>query len=29
MRNKFRACDRTFDEIENYNGFGYRWRKPS
>jgi two-component system, OmpR family, response regulator ChvI len=29
IRNKFRACDPTFDEIENYNGFGYCWRKPS
>jgi hypothetical protein len=28
-RNKFRACDSTFNEIENYNGFGYCWRKPS
>jgi two-component system, OmpR family, response regulator ChvI len=28
IRNKFRACDPTFDEIENYNGFGYCWRKP-
>ena len=28
IRNKFRACDPAFDEIENYNGFGYRWRKP-
>jgi hypothetical protein len=23
IRNKFRACDPTFDEIENYTGFGY------
>jgi len=29
IRNKFRACDPTFDEIENYTGFGYSWRKPS
>jgi two-component system response regulator ChvI len=29
IRNKFRACDSAFDEIENYNGFGYCWRKPS
>ena len=29
IRNKFRACDPTFDEIENYNGFGYCWRKPA
>jgi two-component system response regulator ChvI len=29
IRNKFRACDPAFDEIENYNGFGYCWRKPS
>ena len=29
IRNKFRACDPAFDEIENYNGFGYGWRKPS
>jgi two-component system, OmpR family, response regulator ChvI len=28
IRNKFRACDPTFDEIENYNGFGYCWNKP-
>ena len=28
IRNKFRACDPAFDEIENYNGFGYCWRKP-
>jgi two-component system response regulator ChvI len=27
IRNKFRACDPTFDEIENYSGFGYGWRK--
>ena len=29
IRNKFRACDLAFDEIENYTGFGYCWRKPS
>ncbi len=29
IRNKFRACDAAFDEIENYTGFGYGWRKPS
>ena len=29
IRNKFRACDPTFDEIQNYTGFGYCWRKPS
>jgi len=28
IRNKFRACDPTFDEIENYTGFGYCWRRP-
>jgi len=28
IRNRFRACDPTFDEIENYTGFGYCWRKP-
>jgi two-component system, OmpR family, response regulator ChvI len=28
IRNKFRACAPAFDEIENYNGFGYCWRKP-
>jgi len=29
IRNKFRAHDPSFDEIENYSGFGYCWRKPS
>ena len=29
IRSKFRACDPAFDEIENYTGFGYCWRKPS
>ena len=28
IRNKFRAIDAAFDEIENYNGFGYCWREP-
>ena len=28
LRNKFRAVDPSFDEIETYVGFGYRWRKP-
>jgi two-component system response regulator ChvI len=28
IRNKFRACDPVFDEIENYTGFGYCWKKP-
>jgi two-component system, OmpR family, response regulator ChvI len=28
IRNKFRACDPAFDEIENYTGVGYCWRKP-
>lgn len=28
IRNKFRGLDPTFDGIENYTGFGYRWRKP-
>ena len=27
IRNKFRSFDPTFDEIENYSGFGYCWRK--
>jgi two-component system response regulator ChvI len=27
IRNKFRECDTVFAEIENYNGFGYRWGK--
>jgi len=26
IRNKFRALDMQFEEIENYPGFGYRWR---
>ena len=29
IRNKFRALDPAFGEIENYTGFGYCWRKPS
>ena len=29
IRNKFRDLDSTFDEIENYTGFGYRWKKPA
>ena len=28
IRNKFRTFDSAFDEIENYTGFGYGWRKP-
>jgi two-component system response regulator ChvI len=28
IRSKFRACHPAFDEIENYSGFGYGWRKP-
>jgi two-component system response regulator ChvI len=28
IRNKFRSFDPTFDEIKNYNGFGYCWKKP-
>ena len=28
IRNKFRNLDPTFHEIENYNGFGYCWKKP-
>jgi two-component system, OmpR family, response regulator ChvI len=28
IRNKFRSLDPTFDEIGNYNGFGYCWKKP-
>ena len=28
IRQKFSACDSAFDEIENYTGFGYCWRKP-
>jgi two-component system, OmpR family, response regulator ChvI len=29
IRNKFRAGDAAFDEIENYTGFGYCWRRPA
>ena len=29
IRNKFRALDPAFDEIESYTGFGYCWRKPT
>jgi two-component system response regulator ChvI len=29
IRNRFRALDPTFDKIENYQGFGYCWRKPA
>ena len=28
IRQKFRACDPTFDEIENSPAVGYRWGKP-
>ena len=28
IRNKFRSLDPAFDKIENYNGFGYCWKKP-
>ena len=28
IRNKFRAVDPAFGEIESYTGFGYCWRKP-
>lgn len=28
IRQKFKAIDEGFDEIENYPGFGYRWRLP-
>jgi two-component system response regulator ChvI len=28
IRNKFRALDPTFSEIENYQSFGYCWGKP-
>ena len=29
IRNKFCDLDPTFDEIENYAGFGYCWKKPA
>jgi len=28
-RSRFGALDPTFDEIENYQGFGYCWKKPA
>jgi two-component system, OmpR family, response regulator ChvI len=28
LRNKFRAFDPAFEEIQNYTGFGYGWCKP-
>jgi two-component system response regulator ChvI len=28
IRNKFRALDPTFDQIENYPSFGYCWKRP-
>ncbi len=28
MRRKFEAIDASFNEIETYPGFGYRWRRP-
>ena len=28
VRNKFRQLDADFAEIENYQGFGYRWKTP-
>jgi two-component system response regulator ChvI len=28
IRNKFRAVDAEFGEIENFPAFGYRWRRP-
>ena len=28
IRNRFRDIDPAFDEIENYAGFGYCWKKP-
>jgi two-component system, OmpR family, response regulator ChvI len=28
IRIKFGECDPAFDEIENYTGFGYCWKKP-
>ena len=27
IRQKFRSADERFDQIENYPGFGYRWRR--
>jgi two-component system response regulator ChvI len=29
IRNRFRALDPTFGETENYQGFGYCWKKPA
>ena len=29
IRNRFQALNSTFDEIENYQGFGYCWKKPA
>jgi two-component system response regulator ChvI len=29
IRNKIRDFDPSFDEIENYAGFGYCWKKPT
>ena len=29
IRNKFRAIDPAFEQIESYAGFGYCWRKPA
>jgi two-component system, OmpR family, response regulator ChvI len=29
IRIKFGACESAFDEIENYPGFGYCWKKPA
>ena len=29
IRNKFRACDPAFGEIENYTAFGYCWGSPA
>ncbi|MEC9347211.1 MAG: response regulator transcription factor [Pseudomonadota bacterium] len=29
IRRKFETVDPQFDDIENYPGFGYRWRKPA
>jgi two-component system response regulator ChvI len=29
IRTKFRDFDSSFDEIENYAGFGYCWKKPA
>jgi two-component system, OmpR family, response regulator ChvI len=28
IRNKFRAFNPTFDEIQSYDSFGYCWKKP-